>query len=90
MTSAGTGRVIELERAAGGSREVATHRGGEPEDQERRAPVGDQGVLEQVCEQEVVGRERLERRVDRDRDEREAEGEDDRSSRPGAFAWLVP
>ena len=73
------------ERAAAGGGDAAAHRGGEADDHERRAPVGHQRVLEQVGDQEVVGRERLERRVDRDGDQQQAEREDGGAAGAGPF-----
>ena len=51
------------------------HRGRQAEQYEERRDVGDERVLEQVHEQEVVRREVLERRVERGGDEEETRGE---------------
>ncbi len=75
--SATAGLVTARNAPPAGSREPPAHRGRETDDRERRAPVGDERVLEQVHEEQVVGRERLERRVDRDGDQCE----------PGSRRW---
>ena len=56
-------------------RDPRAHRGGEADQEERRRPVGDHHVLEQVEEDEVLDRDRPERRVQRDHDERDAGAE---------------
>ena len=62
----------ERERPAAPGGDRTAHGRREPEDEERRRPVGDDHVLQQVEEHEVVDRDRLERRVQRSHDEDDA------------------
>ena len=52
--------------------EPRAHRRREPEQDEQRRDVGDQRVLQEVDEQQPLGRDRLERRVERRGDEEDA------------------
>ena len=65
---------------------AAAHRRRQPEDQERRRPVGDDHVLEQVEEDEVVDRDRLERRVEGARRSARRPARTRRVPAPGAAA----
>src|SRR5439155_10428333 len=53
--------------------EPSTHSRSETEEDEERRDVGDEGVLQQVDEEQALGRDRLERRVECSRDENETQ-----------------
>src|SRR6266516_1614204 len=72
----------ERERTAPPRGDRLAHRRREAKHEQRRRPVRDHHVLEQVDHQQVVDRDRLERRVEGKGDQDEAERED-RRARPG-------
>ena len=79
------------ERPSRRARAIAgAHRRRQPEEEERRRPVGDHHVLEQVEEQEVIGGDRLEGRVERAGDQQEADREEDDPPEPAGRSAAQP
>ena len=77
----------ERERPAAAPGDRRPHRGREPGDQERRSPVRDDHVLQQVEQHEVLDGDGLERRIEGEDDQEDARAE---RERPRAARRVAP